>query len=477
MSVLSRYYFVFLLFCFILLGVAFIRDSARVGGFSGGRAIKGQQAITVLFALFAFPMLALEENFAGVASVEALIFAVFVLLFAFAAPLTARKFFKRHCPLLTNIMIFMLVLGFVVLQRLSPALASRQLVFASMGFVASLFIPLVFGIFKNFEKLEKLYMLFCLLLLVLVPLATGLGSLINIPLVTVDQFGAARWIEIAGMTFQPSELAGLIFLLYLSAAFRTKPNLPKLAFTGAAAAAIIAILVFQRNLGGALMFFVVFMVMLYAATGSNFLFAAGLGAMSVASVVSYQIFPHIRVRVAAFNDPWGDISNTGFQITQSLFAIATPGPFGAGLGRGLPNRIPVVERDVIFAAVSEEFGWLFALLLIALYVLMLIRGLDLAKRAKRPLYAIMTLGLATFLAFQAFLSIGGNIKFIPMTGITLPFISYGGSSVVVCILMMGMLNWLNGQLNDEEEEWSIINHQLSIEDSDNAEDNPCEDLE
>jgi len=348
-------------------------------------------------------------------------------------------------------MIFMLVLGFVVLQRLNPVLALRQLIYAAMGFAASLFIPLIFRIFKNLEKLEKLYMLTCFLLLVLVPLATGLGGLINIPLVTVDQFGAARWIEIAGMTFQPSELAGLFFLLYLSSAFRTKPGLPKLAFTGVAAAAIIVILVLQRNLGGALMFCVIFMVMMYAATGSNLLFAAGFGAMSVASVFAYQIFPHIRIRVSAWSDPWGDISGTGFQITQSLFAVGTWGAFGSGLGRGLPNRIPVVERDVIFSAIAEEFGWIFALLLIVLYVLLLVRGLNIAKRAERPLYAVMTLGFSTHLAFQAFLSIGGNIKFIPMTGITLPFISYGGSSVVVCILMMGVLNWLNGRLDYDDE--------------------------
>lgn len=451
-AVLSRYYFVFLLMCFVLLGIYFLRGKAiKTADFS----LRGQRAVTVLFAIFAFAILAFDADFTGVTSFPTLGFAGLVLAFAIAAPMVLRIFYRNACPLITNIVIFMLVLGFVMLYRLDAGLAWRQYFIALGGFAVSMFIPMLFRIFYNFERYEKIYAAICLILLGLAPLAGLLAAWTNLPLVAIDQFGATRWVNIAGIQFQPSEFAVIPFLLYLASAFRMKPSVKQLIFTGAATALIILVLVLQRNLGAALMFFVVFMVTMYASTGSWKLFLAGFGAISVASIASYHIFAHIRVRVAAFVDPWGDIANTGFQVTQSLFAISTFGAFGAGLGRGLPERIPVVERDIIFSAVSEEFGWLFGIALIALYVLLLLRGLQIARRSVRPLHALMALAFTTFLVFQAFVSIGGNIRFIPMTGVTLPFISYGGSSVVVCIIMLGVLNWLNAQIVPHDAEENI----------------------
>ncbi|MCL2574801.1 MAG: FtsW/RodA/SpoVE family cell cycle protein [Defluviitaleaceae bacterium] len=468
LSVLSRYYFIFLLVCFVLLGLSFLR-----GKFAGVKLpLRGQRAVTVLFAVFAFVILAFDANLGGIAQPTTLVFAGMVLAFAISAPFIIRIFYRNACSLITNIAIFMLVLGFVMLHRLDDELAMRQFFIAMGGFALSMFIPMLLRIFHNFEKYEKFYAAACLLLLGLVPIAGVLASLTNLPLVAIDQFGATRWISIAGIQFQPSEFAVLPFLLYLATAFRIKPAAPKLIFTGIATALIILVLVLQRNLGAALLFFVVFMCVMYASTCSWKLFLSGFGAMSGASIVAYQIFPHIRVRVSAFTDPWGDIANNSFQIAQSLFAISTFGAFGAGLGRGIPERIPVVERDIIFAAITEEFGWLFGLALIALYGLLLVRGLQLARRAVRPLHALMSLAFTTFIAFQAFVSIGGNIRFIPMTGVTLPFISYGGSSVVLCILIIGVLNWLNAQsappddYEDNAEEFFDENENLGLDNDD-----------
>ena len=410
---------------------------------------RGLWIVTILFCVFAFPILAFDENLLNV-DVQTLLFGGFVLLFVLAGPVLANKVFRRPCPVITQIMFFLLAIGFVAIHRLNPNLASAQFIFSVLGFGVSLFIPLIFRIFSQFEKLEKLFMILCLGLIGIVFIADILGGLIGIPLVSIDEFGAARWIAIFGISFQPSQIAKPLFVIYLACAFRVKPSWGKLAFTGGASAAMIGILVLQRDLGSALMFFMVFMVIFYTATGNKALFAGGFAAMGLASVAAYQFFPHLRIRVAAWANPWPLIENQGFQITQSLFAIATWGPFGAGLGRGMAGRIPVVERDVIFSAISEEFGWVFALLLIGIYALLLLRGTDMARRAKRPLYALMTLGFTTFIAFQAFVSIGGNIKMIPMTGITLPFVSYGGSSVFISIIMVGVLNWLNGQLREEE---------------------------
>ncbi|MDR2182654.1 MAG: FtsW/RodA/SpoVE family cell cycle protein [Clostridiales bacterium] len=410
---------------------------------------RGLWIVTILFCVFAFPILAFDENLLSV-HLQTLLFGGFVLLFVMAGPLLARKIFRRPCPVMTHTMFFLLGLGFVAIYRLNPALAAAQFIFAVLGFGASLFVPLIFRVFSQFEKLEKLFLIACAGLIGIVFIADILGGLIGIPLIAVDEFGAARWVSIFGISFQPSEVAKPLFVIYLACAFRVKPGFMKLAFTGAASAAIVGILVLQRDLGSALLFFTVFMIIFYTATGSKALFAGGFAVMAAASVVAYQLFPHLRIRVAAWSNPWPLVANEGFQLTQSLFAIATWGPFGAGLGRGMAGRIPVVERDIIFSAISEEFGWIFGLLFIGLYALILLRGTDMARRAKRPLYALMTLGFTVFLAFQAFVSIGGNIRLIPMTGITLPFVSYGGSSVFISTIMIGVLNWLNGQLREEE---------------------------
>ena len=449
-SVLSRYYFVFLIGCFVFSAVKFMIRKKE----DGRAAPVGQKAVTILFAAFAFGILAFDENLMRV-DWGSLAFGALVLGFLAVAPVLVKRVYKRSCPIITNTMVFLLGLGFVVLYRLNPDFALRQFFVATAGFGASLLIPSGFRIFSQFERLEKLYMLGCFALVGIVAIADVIARLTGLPIVAVDAFGAARWLSIAGVSFQPSEFVKPVFVLYLACAFRTRPSAGKLIFTSAESAAIIGILVLQRDLGGALMFFAVFMVMFYVTTGNRPLIGAGFAAIAVASVAAYQIFPHLRVRVAAWHDPWAVIDNQGFQITQSLFAIGTWGAFGAGLGRGLPWRIPVVERDVIFSAISEEFGWLFGLLLIAVYGILLFQGVSIARRSKRPLYAMMTLGFTVFLTFQAFVAIGGNIKLIPMTGITLPFVSYGGSSVFVSVLMAGMLNWLNGQINEKDRQEKV----------------------
>ncbi|MCL2573642.1 MAG: FtsW/RodA/SpoVE family cell cycle protein [Defluviitaleaceae bacterium] len=411
---------------------------------------RGLWAATILFAIFAFAILAFDDIAMSV-DLQTLLFGGFVLLFIIAGPVVAMRVFKRACPIMTHTMFFLLAIGFVAIYRLNPSLASAQFIFAVIGFAVSLLIPAIFRIFSQIEKLEKLFLVLCAGLIGIVFIADILGSIIGIPLVSIDEFGAARWVSIFGISFQPSEIAKPLFVLYLACAFRFKPSIGKLVFIGLASAGMVGILVLQRDLGSALMFFMVFMVIFYTSTGSRPLFLGGFAAFAAASVVAYQLFPHLRIRVAAWLNPWPLMANESFQLTQSLFAIATWGPFGAGLGRGMANWIPVVERDIIFSAIAEEFGWVFGLLFICLYAMILLRGTDMARRAKRPLYALMTLGFTVFITFQAFVSIGGNIRLIPMTGITLPLVSYGGSSVFITIIMLGILNWLNGQLREEEE--------------------------
>ena len=185
----------------------------------------------------------------------------------------------------------------------------------------------------------------------------------------------------------------------------------------------------------------IFMSMLYISTGNAFLISGGFLLFSVACVISYKLFSHVRVRVESWLDPWSDIDAGGYQITQSLFAIGTGGFFGSGLTRGMEDSIPVIERDFIFSAICEEFGVLFAVGLIILVLLMFSRSIRICLQCKNKFLCLLGSSIAVIICFQSFLIIGGVIKLIPLTGVTLPFVSYGGSSMLVSFLMIAILQW------------------------------------
>jgi cell division protein FtsW (lipid II flippase) len=231
-------------------------------------------------------------------------------------------------------------------------------------------------------------------------------------------------------------------VFYLASVFRKKLKFKQMLLPIAAGALYVLILVLQTDLGGALIFFMTFMVMLYVATGSELLFIAGMGAMSTASVLAYRLFSHVRVRVAIWQNPWADVYDTGNQIVQALFAIGTWGLLGSGLTLGYPGYVPVIARDSIFAAVCEEMGSLFGMGLIGVYLMVFYRGAHIALRCKRKYYSLLAVGFTAMMAFQTFLIIGGTIKLIPLTGVTLPFVSYGGSSALVSSLMIGIIQWI-----------------------------------
>ena len=172
--------------------------------------------------------------------------------------------------------------------------------------------------------------------------------------------------------------------------------------------------------------------------------ALGFGAASAASVVAYKLFSHVRVRVAAWKNPWADIDAGGYQIVQSLFAIGTGGLLGSGLTRGMPLSIPVVSKDFIFSAICEEFGAIFGIGVLAVFVVLFIRGMMIAFVCQRRYYSLICAGFTAMMAFQTFLIVGGVIKLIPLTGVTLPFVSYGGTSITVSILMVSFIQWVHG---------------------------------
>lgn len=225
--------------------------------------------------------------------------------------------------------------------------------------------------------------------------------------------------------------------------------------TTAVAALHVIILVLSKDLGAALIFFIAYMVMLYVATRKIYYFLGGLLCGCLASVVGYYLFSHVRVRVIAWQDPLANFEREGNQISNSLFAIGTGGWFGMGLNQGMPNKIPEVKQDFIFSAVSEELGGIFALCLILVCVSCFLMFLNIAMQMKDSFYKLVALGLGTIYGFQVFLSVGGDIKFIPSTGVTLPLVSYGGSSLLSTLIIFAIIQGLYLLREREEHEPEI----------------------
>lgn len=327
-------------------------------------------------------------------------------------------------------MIFLLTIGYVMLSRLSYDKAVRQFVIASATLGVCLIIPLIIDKLKILPKLGWIYGLLGIILLLFV-LFFG-----------VENYGATNWINVAGFTFQPSEFVKLLYVFCIASLLCKRSDFRYLVLVTMLAAVHVLILVMGKDLGGALIFFITYIVMLYVATLQPLYFFSGLVSGCGAAYLAYRKFYHVRVRVMAWKDPWSLIDKEGYQVSQSLFAIGTGGWFGMGLTKGLPTSIPVVDSDFIFSAISEEMGGIFAVCLIFICISIFLMFINIAMKLKNPFYKLIALGLSIIYIFQVFLSVGGVTKFIPSTGVTLPLISYGGSSILSSIIMFSVIQGL-----------------------------------
>lgn len=263
-------------------------------------------------------------------------------------------------------------------------------------------------------------------------------------------YGARNWIVIGGFAFQPSEFVKIIFVFFVAALLAGRTDFIWIIKVGIVAAVHVLILVAEKDLGAALIYFMTFLIIVYVASEKELYLFTGLGAGAVAAFVAYKVFTHVQVRVEAWRDPWSIIDGRGYQITQSLFAIGTGGWFGLGLGEGAPDTVPVVQSDFIFSAIAEELGVFFALCLILIYISCFIMFINIALKMKKQFYKLTAIGLSVVFIFQVFLTIGGVTKFIPSTGVTLPLISYGGSSVISTVILFSVIQGMY-ELNVNEE--------------------------
>ena len=326
--------------------------------------------------------------------------------------------------ILLNNMCMLLGFGFCMIARLGFPKAVRQLVIVGLSFAISIFIPALLKKLHFWRKLTWFYAV------------VGVSALSVVLLLGEVSGGSKISFTIAdSITFQPSEFVKILFLFFLAGALWEEHHFWNVALTAVVAGIHVIILVISVDLGSALIFFVTYVLIVFVVTRNYLYLLLGAAGGSGAAVLAYQFFNHVRVRVLAWQDPWSYIDREGYQITQSLFAIGSGNWFGMGLMHGNPKAIPRVDRDFIFSSVCEEMGVITGICLALICLISFLAMSEIAVKVQDSFYQLIVYGIAVEYLFQIILTIGGGIKFIPMTGVTLPFVSYGGSSAMTTMFM------------------------------------------
>ena len=360
-----------------------------------------------------------------------------------AAHIGVRIFAPGADPAILPIVFTLSGIGITFVTRLQPDASLGQVIFLFLG------VALMVGtlaVVKNLEVVKRYKYVLGIAGIILLVLPMFIGT---------EIYGSKLWIKIGGFQFQPGEFAKVLIVLFLagylaenrellSISNRTVlgikfPRLRLLYPLFIVWGVCLLVVAFERDLGSALLFYTIFLIMLYVATGRVSYVIIGLALLAIGAFGMYQIMSHVQVRVAIWLDPFSDAQNLGYQIVQSLFSLADGGLAGVGIGKGMADIIPVVASDMIFAAIGEEMGLLGGSAVLLLFMLFAVRGLTTAARAKSDLAAFSAAGLTAAISFQAFTIVGGVTKLIPLTGVTLPFMSQGGSSLLASFVIVALL--------------------------------------
>ena len=341
------------------------------------------------------------------------------------------------------IVTMLLSLGLIMIYRINPVLGIKQVVWVGTGIAAFFISYLAVKKKKGWENLTKLYLIASLALFLLTLI---FGRRVK---------GATNWIRIAGFSFQPSEIIKLLYIFFIASYYSKEElcdgdikNSYKLL---AIVYVFIGFLFLQKDLGTAMLFYLIFFVIQYVYEKNRKLIYYNILLAVVGAFLSYYLFAHVRVRVETWIDPWKYVDNKGYQITQSLFAIASGGFFGTGVGLGHPDFIPEVHTDFIFSAICEEMGLLTGIAIIMLFLVLVYRGFKIGFNQQNKFFRIVAFGISAMFGFQAFIIFGGVTKLIPLTGITLPFISYGGSSMISSFIALGILQVASEDIEEGED--------------------------
>ncbi len=335
--------------------------------------------------------------------------------------------------LLLSLTNFLCALGVLVLYATNPNYAYQQTIYYGVGLGTMVVCIYLVRIIRNWH-IPVLLMIPVSLAMLALPLVIG-----------KETNGAKNWFYIGSLSVQPSEIVKLSLLVIISFYMSRHKMIPWLFF----AVCCLGLLMLQKDLGTALMYYGTTLMLYYASSGNLALTGLGLAGGGGAAVMGYKMFAHVKKRVAIWLNPWSDYENAGYQIVQGLMALASGGTLGCGLGMGTPTTIPVYHTDFIFAVICEQFGLIFGLCVLAMYVALIWRGATIAMAARRSFHGLLAMGCTVLIALQTFTIIGGVIKMIPLTGVTMPFVSYGGTSLVSSMCLIGLLQGV-ASLNDDD---------------------------
>lgn len=333
-------------------------------------------------------------------------------------------------------------IGIIMIYRIDPEAGIRQLMWLSIGI---LFFYISYFIIKYLKGLDKLIYLY---------VGGAYGLFLITFLLGKRTYGAINWINIAGISFQPAEITKLLLIFILACFYSHYEKFKEIKYSSYILMGIvysfIGLLFLQRDLGMAAIFYGIFLILQFIYEEDRKLLILNILLIIVGAIIAYFVFAHVRVRVQIWLDPWRYIDDKGYQITQSLFAIAEGGFFGKGLGLGYPYFIPLAYNDFIFAAICEELGIFTGIGVIMLFLLLVYRGFKIGIGQTNTFYKILALGISSLFGIQSFIILGGVLKVIPLTGITLPFIAYGGTSILASFIALAVL-----QVASEDIEWRM----------------------
>jgi len=354
----------------------------------------------------------------------------FEFIVLFAVIVLTRAIYLKINQLTVNNMCMLLSIGFIIIARISLAKAISQFKIVIVAMIIGMIIPYFVHKIRLLKYLTWIYAMI------------GIAALGIVLLVGAVTNGSKISYGILGYTFQPSEFVKIVYVFLIASLLYESDHFLNIVISALLAGTHVIILVLSRDLGSALIFFVVYVCLVFIASKNYIYLILGIFSGCTAAIIAYQFFSHVQVRVQAWQNPWDDLAGTGYQITQSLFAIGTGSWFGLGLGQGTPSSIPFVESDFVFSAVAEEMGVIFAVCMLLICLSCFFMFMKIASQLKDRFYSYIAAGLGITYIFQVFLTVGGGTKFIPLTGVTLPFISYGGSSILSTVIMFSIIQGL-----------------------------------
>ncbi len=412
-------------------------------------------AVATFVAAFGVTLVNLASD-RGVDAQVALTFLVFALAFG-SMHVAVRQWAPHASPYLLPLTALLAAIGFAEIYRLDLRLAALQRWWLVIG--AALGVLTLWALSRSgtdvIRRYRYVFLVTALLLLLMPLLPLDWGFPIRGRLVNGSRLWVAADLGFLDIQFQPGEIVKLLLVGFLASYLAERqPSLSMMTRRLGRAAmpeprqfvplliawtASFAVLAYQRDLGASLLLFTIFVAMLYAATGRSAYLAVGGGMFAVGAAVAWASFAHVQPRVDAWLRPFEAYDTTGFQIANGLFAMGSGSLSGSGLGLGRPTLIPFAATDFIFAAVAEELGYIGSVVVLALYALLVTVGMGIALRSRDLFRKLLAAGLTFALGLQAVLIIGGVVRLMPLTGITLPFMSYGGSSLVANFVLIALL--------------------------------------